>query len=168
MSITSPWLAYAACWRRLCALEEHPCKYSALETATEKKKRLWCGYCVPHIKSAAGMTVKTEYYKGALWHSPSDLHNVTVWKQTIIQRMEREAQRGETAMIWDAVQSKGMREDIEGERGKKSSERYALSHGWPSGNTGVSLCSGNMTASDAPDGKAWKICKKRGHKCEGL
>lgn len=53
-----------------------------------------------------------------------------------------------------------MREDIEGERGKKSSERYPLSHGWPSGNTGVSLCSGNMTASDAPDGKAWKICKK--------
>lgn len=67
----------------------------------ETERHCGCGvvYCAPHIKTAAGMTVKTEYYKGALWHSPSNLHNVTVWKQTIIQRTEREAQRGETAMI---------------------------------------------------------------------
>lgn len=54
---------------------------------------------------------------------------------------------------------KGMREDIEGERGKKSIENYALSHGWPSGNTGVSICSGNMTASDAPEGRPGKSVK---------
>lgn len=53
-----------------------------------------------------------------------------------------------------------MRGDIEGERGKKSIERYALSHGWPNGNTGVSLCPGNMTSSDAPDGRPGKSVKR--------
>lgn len=53
-----------------------------------------------------------------------------------------------------------MREDIEGERGKKSTKRYTLSQEQPSGNTGVSLCSGNMTASDAPYGRPGKSVKK--------
>lgn len=53
-----------------------------------------------------------------------------------------------------------MRQDIEGESGKKSTKRYAANHGWLSGNTGVWLSSGNMTVSDAPDGRPGKSVKK--------
>lgn len=132
------WFACAICWTRLCASDKHPYKYSTLV--------VWF-LCPTHQNCSRNDSKKRllQRSKWALWHSPSHLHNVTVWKQTIIHRTERESQRGEAAMIWDAVQSKEMREDIEGERGKKSSERYAPSHCWPSGNTEVSLCYGNMT-----------------------
>ncbi len=63
-------------------------------------------------------------------------------------------------MTQNAVQSKRMREDIEGERVKKSTKRYAESQGGPGGNTGVSLCSGNMTEPDAPDGRPGKSVKR--------
>lgn len=64
-------------------------------------------------------------------------------------------------------QSEGMREDIEGERGKKSAIRgMQRSHWWPSGNT--QLGSGNMTVADAPDGRwSGKSVKKKKKKRKG-
>lgn len=156
MSIESAGCACAACWTRISAQEKHRRRYSSHETAAER----CCGCSVATVLHTSKLQQEWQWKKrskGASRHSLSDLRNVTAWKQTIIRRTERDEKQ-----LWFEmrVQSEGMREDIEGERGKKSTVRgMQQSHWWPSGNT--QLRSGNMTVADAPDGRSGKSVKNK-------
>lgn len=79
--------------------------------------------------------------------------------RTIIRRTEQRAQRRGTAMIWDAVQSKEIREDNESR--KKSTKRYPASHGLVET---LGFCT-VLKLHDAPDGRTGKSVKRRRRRC---
>lgn len=132
-------------------LEEHPCKQSTLGSSTEKHR----GCSVVSLCPASKLQKEWQYKQSAA----KKLSEILL---KIYKKQNHHTQDGATgtekrnsySMIWDAVQSKEMREDNESR--KKATKRYPASHGLVET---LGFCS-VLEIHDAPDARTGKSVKR--------